>query len=264
MKSFSRFICALFVSAGSLALAADLPAKLEKPVKSVYPDDTVSVQYTRHVNGVTVHDLAIKTKDGANCTASITDDGDWIVIGYPRKAKPMPEAVKSVVSGLFKAEANDAQPFESTSYLATLVHEGKTYRATLNATGQLLDLASAGELKEEQSAKMQKDASYAKPINADQLPAAVRDTLKEVFAQAKVSDTRKVIQPFWRMEHRMGDEIFVLRVRDDGDILNVSNREALLPAHHTGTDNEPKKIEPAPAPAQDQSQKRPPAGTRKR
>jgi len=259
---------------------------VQKALKDKYPDAKVNILRTHEINGVKVTDAKITTKDGGDSTAEVTEYGDFLLWGMPRKggmsgvAKP----AAATVTGLFKGTPEDVDLYWVTNYLVDLGTTGnKTFRLRFDPVGHLRDIDSKAEMDESRVQSMSKASGgdvnkiegYAKKyfpdakinnvyktdvsddyylvdltskdgknirtilstdnkvysrrdeIARDDLPKPVTEAMDRLFNGEKIKSVYRDDFQYYEFQQKdaAGDEITV-RVRPNGDVLNVQNMRA--------------------------------------
>src|SRR5262245_27903922 len=93
----SSFVICLVAGTALADRNKDVAAALRKE----FPDATTEITKTTDVNGVKVHQVHVKLKDGTTSTATITDYGDFILIGEPGKFDKLPSSARAA-QAIFK------------------------------------------------------------------------------------------------------------------------------------------------------------------
>jgi len=142
--------------------AAKRDPDVDKTLKREYPDAQTQVMNTKEINGVKVSFVNVKTKDG-EATAQVTEFGDFLNYGLPRgKEGPYMQVVKKNTEGLFKDPPADVRVFRQTQYVVDMPGpEGKSYQATIDAVGRLVDMTSQRDIERELAAEKQTPATGA-------------------------------------------------------------------------------------------------------
>src|SRR5688500_13267666 len=77
-------------------------SEVQKSLKAAYPDAETQITGTNDVNGVKVHDVSVKTKDGES-TAQVTEYGDFLMYGVPHEYGSIRRAIQQDIGGVFKS-----------------------------------------------------------------------------------------------------------------------------------------------------------------
>ena len=119
---------------------------VDDALAQMYPNASHDVREPKRVNGVEVYDVDIRTKDGQNTFAQVTEYGDFLVSGAPSAAEAAPAAVREATEGLFRS-APETDAFLATNYYVYIRPEGgHEYQLRVDAAGRLLDIRSLKEL----------------------------------------------------------------------------------------------------------------------
>jgi hypothetical protein len=123
---------------------------VQKALQDKYPDAKVNIERTHKVNGVTVTDAKITTKDGGESSAQVTEYGDFLLWGMPRKAgmSGVSKPAAATVTGLFKGTPEDVDLFWVTNYLVDIGAGTKTFRLRFDPVGHLRDIDSSAAIRE--------------------------------------------------------------------------------------------------------------------
>jgi hypothetical protein len=125
------------------ALAQSSKEDLAAAIRKRYPDAKTEIVRTRDINGVRVHEVQVKAKDGTS-TALVTDYGDFLLSGDPGKFNKLPSDARAA-QGLFKSKPQDVEVFQATSYWVDMDVNGKIYRVRLDPLGRIRDIANPKE-----------------------------------------------------------------------------------------------------------------------
>jgi hypothetical protein len=173
------------LSAGLCFAAPKQPADpVQQALKDKYPDAKVEITRTRKINGVSVSDAKITTKDGET-EAEVTEYGDILFFGTPRKggisgiSKPAAETV----TGLLKGTPSDVDIFWVTNYLVDLGAGNRTFRLRFDPVGHLRDIDSKSGMAETNVQSMSK----ASQDEANK----VEGYAKKYFPDAKINNVYK-------------------------------------------------------------------------
>src|SRR5438874_1353991 len=170
-----------FCAATTFAAPKPEADPVQKALKDKYPDAKVQIVRTHEVNGVKVTDAKITTKDG-DSTAQVTEYGDFVLYGLPRKggisgiAKPAADTV----TGLFKGTPSDVDMYWITNYLVDIGVNKKVFRLRFDPVGHLRDIDSSAEMQESAAANMTK----ASKNEADKAEGYA----KKYFPDAKINN----------------------------------------------------------------------------
>ena len=137
-------VLAASVSLGATAFAADRDPDVDKALKKRYPEAQTEIVNTHNVNGVKVSEVRVKTKDGES-TAEVTEFGDFLIYGVPRKSSDLNKEMSADLKGLFKNFSGDADVYRVTNYYADVPAGKRTYRLRFDATGRLKDIQDVSE-----------------------------------------------------------------------------------------------------------------------
>jgi hypothetical protein len=148
-------VCALWSTPASAAKTKSVD-EVQQSLKEQYPDAKFEKTGSRNINGVTVDQYNITTKDGTS-TAEITQYGDFLSWGKPKsnsKGNALSPAAEDTLKGLFKGDVKDVTVNYATFYaidLQTSTKSGKnnTFRLRFDPIGRLRTVKRlTGEVKE--------------------------------------------------------------------------------------------------------------------
>ena len=132
----------ILLSAG--AALADRNKDVAAALRKEYPDATTEIVRTSDVNGVKIHQVQIKSKDGTTSTAMITDYGDFVTVMEPGKFDKLPSTARAA-QAMFKSKPSDVEVYSANSYWVDMDVNGKTYRVRLDPLGRIRDIANPKE-----------------------------------------------------------------------------------------------------------------------
>lgn len=143
----SRFtapaVCIVVITLLTSPALADRNKDVAAALRQRYPDATTEIVKTDTINGVKVHRVEIRDKQGQS-TALITDTGDFLLSGMPGQFDKLPSTARAA-QALFKAKPQDVEMYSATSYWVDMDVDGKTYRVRLDPLGRIRDIANPKE-----------------------------------------------------------------------------------------------------------------------
>jgi len=125
--------------------ATGVPA-MDKALNRMYRRGEFEVGQTREINGVTVADVTVQTRDGDEALARVTEYGDFLVSGAPADKSDLPQAVRQTTQSVFKGGA-DANALVATYYYINIDAGNAVYQLKADAAGRLLDLRTEQQLE---------------------------------------------------------------------------------------------------------------------
>jgi len=175
------FMILAFFASALLAAPKPVSDPVQKALKDRYPDAKVQVMGTREVNGVKITDAKVTTKEGES-TAEVTEFGDFLLYGLPRKGglTNISKPAADVISGLFKGTPGDVDVYWVSDYLIDLGVGNKSFRLRFDPVGRLRDIDNSAAIKESDISSMTK-ASSADATKAEGLA-------KKYYPDAKLNN----------------------------------------------------------------------------
>jgi hypothetical protein len=170
------------------AKAKKQESEVDKALKQAYPDAQTSITGSSDVNGVKVHDVSVKTKNGES-TAQITEYGDFLMYGVPHEYSAIKAAIQQDVGGVFKSTPEDIQMYRVTNYFVDFKGpKNKNFTARFDAVGRLLDIenAEAAKAKGQSGDAQAAAANRGERIKDDATVRQVSEYVKRELPEAKL------------------------------------------------------------------------------
>ena len=186
-------LCSLLATGMMVGVAHGAKAKkqeseVDKALKQAYPDAQTKITGSSDVNGVKVHDVSVKTKNGES-TAQVTEYGDFLMYGVPHEYGAIRSAIQQDVGGVFKSTPEDIQMYRVTNYFVDFKGpKGKNFTARFDAVGRLLDIenAEAAKAKGQSGDAQAAAANRGERIKDDATVRQVSEYVKRELPEAKL------------------------------------------------------------------------------
>jgi len=190
-------------------------SEVQKSLKAAYPDAETKITGTADVNGVKVHDVTVKTKDGES-TAQVTEYGDFLMYGVPHEYGSIRRAIQQDIGGVFKSTPEDIEMYRVTNYFVDFKPpKGKPFTARFDAVGRLLDIESteAAQAKGQSAGDDQKKQQQQAGERITDESKVARATK---YAKRELPD-REVEAVYWSPEQ--GEGFVRVALKGGGDII---------------------------------------------
>lgn len=209
-------VCSFLATGMMLATAAVAEAakpkkqesEVQKSLKQAYPDAETQITGKNDVNGVTVYDVSVKTKQGES-TAQVTEYGDFLMYGVPHEYGAIRRAIQQDIGGVFKSTPEDIEMYRVTNYFVEFKNpKGSNFTARFDAVGRLLDIENISKEQREQRQLVNRAAGDR--IRDEELVRRIDRYVKRELPNAEL----EAVYP-----SQQGENFFVATLKGGGEVI---------------------------------------------
>ncbi|MBC7784672.1 MAG: hypothetical protein H7144_12610 [Burkholderiales bacterium] len=127
------------------AMAQRIP-EVESAIKRRYPGAETEILGRKTINDVRVFDVKVTTRDGES-RAQITEGGDFVLYGQPKKLDQLNPMAAQTLQGLFGSVPSNIDMYRTTQYAVDIEAQGgKQFRIHFDAVGRVRNVDNGNEI----------------------------------------------------------------------------------------------------------------------